>query len=56
MDSILTDTSNIKLKLNDYLESSLNVLDKRSSWIHRELDNIREEYTNVIEKGIFFVI
>jgi hypothetical protein len=51
MDSILTDTSNIKHKLNDFLELSLNALDKRSAWIHRELDKLREEYTNIIEKG-----
>jgi hypothetical protein len=51
MDSILTDISGIKQNLNDFLESSLNNLDKRSTWIHRELDKIREEYTNIIEKG-----
>jgi hypothetical protein len=52
MDSILTDPSNIKLKLNDFLESSLHALDKRSAWIHRELDKLRDEYTTIIERGI----
>jgi hypothetical protein len=51
MDSILTDTSNIKLRLNDFLESSLTALDKRSAWLHRELDKLRDEYTNMIDKG-----
>ncbi len=51
MDSILTDTSVIKHKLNDFLESSLNALDKRSSWIHRELDKLRDDYTAMIERG-----
>ncbi len=52
MDSVLTDTSNLKFRLNEFLESSLNALDKRSAWIHRELDRLREEYTTIIEKGI----
>ncbi len=51
MDSILTDTSNIKHKLIDFLESSLHSFDKSNSLIRHELDRIREDYTNVIEKG-----
>ncbi len=51
MDSILTDTSNIKHRLIDFLESSLHSFDKRNCLIRRELDRIKEDYTNVIEKG-----
>jgi hypothetical protein len=55
MDSTMTDHSNIKLQLNEFLDKSLGNLDRRSILITKELERIREEYVTIIEKGRFYL-
>ncbi len=54
MDSPITQTSNYKSQLNEFLERSLSNLDRRSTLIHKELEKVREEYTTIIEKGTLY--
>ena len=54
MDSILIESPNLKIKLNELLESSLDSLDKRTILINNELEKIRFEYLEFFKKGKFF--
>ncbi len=54
MDNLIFDNSNSKFKINEFLESHIYTMDKRSALIYKELENLKDEYKSIIIKGIYF--
>jgi hypothetical protein len=59
--SVLLDNTQFRLKIGEVIEGSVNIMEKGTSNIFRELNRMREEYSSVINKckiayNIFLVL
>lgn len=48
--SVLLDNTNLRMKIGEVIEGSVNIMEKGTSNIFRELNRMREEYSSVINK------
>ncbi len=55
MDNLIFDNSNLKFKINEFLEGHIYMMDKRSALIYKELEILKSEYKSVIERGNYFI-
>ena len=53
--NILADQSQFKFRLGEVIENSVNLLEKSTFSIFRELNRMREEYSGVINKCNKFI-
>lgn len=48
--SVLLDNTNLRMKIGEVIEGSVNIMEKGTCNIFRELNRMREEYSSVINK------
>ena len=48
--SVLLDNTQFRVKIGEVIEGSVNIMEKGTSNIFRELNRMREEYSSVINK------
>ena len=51
----MIDNSHIKMKIKEFLESSVSLIDERSEMINKELQVLKKEYSNLIDTGIYLI-